>query len=164
MPVPGVDSPAGRRTLGVHQGPVYSVAFSPDGDRLASGSLDHTVRLWDMKEQRLITTLKGHVSRVFSVSFSPDGKKLRLGSLDGTVKVWDATESEGSEVFDRHLGSYASVAFSHDGRLLARSELGGGKTTVWDAHTWTRLADIPQRLSGFSPDGKLLATTLDRRR
>ena len=75
------------------------------------------------------------------------------------MKVWDATESEGSEVFDRHLGSYASVAFSHDGRLLARSELGGGKTTVWDAHTWTRLADIPQRLSGFSPDGKLLATT-----
>jgi WD40 repeat protein len=67
-----------------------SVAFSPDGTTLASGSADHTVRLWDTATGRQIgVPLTGHTDMVFAVAFSPDGKTLASGSVDHTVRLWD---------------------------------------------------------------------------
>ncbi len=66
-----------------------SVAFSPDGKRLVSGSGDKTIKLWDTATGKELLTLKGHSSTVFSVAFSPDGKRLASGSMDETIKVWD---------------------------------------------------------------------------
>jgi WD40 repeat protein len=69
---------------------VFSVAFSPDGKTLASGSFDKTIRLWDVaKGQPIGVPLTGHTDKVFSVAFSPDGRTLASGSADNTIRLWD---------------------------------------------------------------------------
>jgi WD40 repeat protein len=73
-------------TLKAHTEPVYSVAFSPDGKRLASASLDRMVKVWDAGTGQETLTLKGH----HTVAFSPDGQRLAAPGADWTVKVWDA--------------------------------------------------------------------------
>ena len=74
-----------------HTGGVDSVSFSPDGNTLASGSDDNTVRLWDVASGNPVHTLTGHTNWVDSVSFSPDGTTLASGSGDGTVLLWALT-------------------------------------------------------------------------
>ena len=79
-------------TLSGHTDDVYSVVYSPDGSRLASGSLDNTIKIWDAtvnaNTSTPITTLSGHTDNVYSVTFSPDGLKLASGSTDETIKIW----------------------------------------------------------------------------
>ncbi|BAY34668.1 WD-40 repeat-containing protein [Nostoc carneum NIES-2107] len=72
-----------------HSSAVYSVAFSPDGQKLASGSDDNTIKIWNITTGKAITTLTGHSSSVYSVAFSPDGQKLASGSSDNTIILWD---------------------------------------------------------------------------
>ena len=71
-----------------HTGPVWTIAFSPDGKILASGSNDKTVKLWDISTGKLIHSLEGHRGGVLTIAFSPDGKILASGSEDKTVKLW----------------------------------------------------------------------------
>jgi WD40 repeat protein len=71
-----------------HVDGVSSVAFSPDGMILASGSFDNTVKLWDVLTGTELCTLKGHSDLVFSLAFSPSGKTLASGGTDSTVKLW----------------------------------------------------------------------------
>jgi WD40 repeat protein len=66
------------------------VSFSPDGERIVSGSSDNTVKVWDAATGQETLTLKGHSSAVWSVSFSPDGQRIVSGGGDMTVKIWDA--------------------------------------------------------------------------
>ncbi len=70
---------------------VFSVAFSPDGQTLASGSWVKTIHLWDAKTGQHKKTLTGHTGQVYGVAFSPDGQTLASGSLDGTVMLWHVT-------------------------------------------------------------------------
>ncbi len=85
----GEENPLLLRTLTGHTGGVLSVTYSPDGKKLASGSADGTVRIWDVGRGECERTLTGHTSYVYSVTYSPDGKKLASGSYDGTVRIWE---------------------------------------------------------------------------
>ena len=84
-------------TLVGHAGSVESVAFSPDGQRLASASGDQTVKIWDSATGKELFALKGHAGWVKSVAFSPDGQRLASASNDQTVKIWDS--ATGKELF-----------------------------------------------------------------
>jgi WD40 repeat protein len=70
------------------------VAFSPDGKRIVSGSLDNTLKVWDAETGQEMLTLKGHSDPVYSVAFSSDGKRIVSGSDDNTLKVWDGRPLE----------------------------------------------------------------------
>ena len=92
------------------------MAFSPDGKRLASGSADGTVKVWDALTGQETLTLKGHNGRVASVAFSPDGQRIASGSRDGTVKVWDALTGQETLTLKGHTKGISSVVFSPDGQ------------------------------------------------
>jgi WD40 repeat protein len=81
-------------TLEGHTLMVNTLAFSPNGARLASGSNDGTIKLWDPRTGEEVLTLRGHNSGVLSLAFSPDGHRLVSGSIDHTAKIWDATQLE----------------------------------------------------------------------
>jgi WD40 repeat protein len=141
-----------------HSETIFSVAFSPDGRKLASGSADQTILIWDLETGQAQRTLKGQqgVNPVDSVSFSLDGKKLASGSRDG-IKIWDITAGQ----VEKELDGSSPVSFSPDGRTLA-GRLRRGVVAIWDVQsgqvvrTLSRDTDIVNSLS-FSADGSRLA-------
>ncbi|KAI0039155.1 WD40 repeat-like protein [Auriscalpium vulgare] len=125
-----------------HQGVVTSVAFSPDGKCIASGSGDSTVRIWDTQTgQMAVGPFIGHTDRVNSVAFAPDGTRVVSGSRDETIRIWDARTGEMvAGPFTWPACSVDSVDFWFDDGTRVISSSDNGMTQVWDAQSGERVA------------------------
>ncbi|KAL5531874.1 hypothetical protein ACEPAF_5437 [Sanghuangporus sanghuang] len=158
------------KVLEGHRGNVYSVVFSPDGKRIASGSADRTVRIWDADSGEVVSgPFEGHADSVNSVAFSPDGKRVASGSQDSTIRVWDADNGEPVlSPLEGHTGWVWSVTFSPDGKCIA-SGSSDRTIRVWDVDSGKAAADPFEGHTGpvysvvFCPDGKCIASgSLDK--
>jgi WD40 repeat protein len=154
-----------KKTFQGHKVPIRCVSFSPDGQILASGSDDHTIKLWNVATENKIHTLTGHEDLVWSVSFSPDGQTLASSSQDKTIKLWKVETGEELFTFRGHEGLVWSVSFSSDGQTLASSSQ--DKTIkLWKVETGKELFTLtghegPILSVNFSPDGQTLASGSD---
>ena len=152
--------------LRAHQGHVRSVAFSPAGDKLASGGSDKAVMVWDVRSQRGLGVCAEHKGAVFGVAISPNGRTLASGCGSETIKLWNvANVSTGSVAsISYHSSVVRTLAFSPDGRTLAS---GSEDNTVklWNLATRREAASFKYeshvRLVVFSPDGNALAVITD---
>ena len=106
------------RTLVGHTEGVTSVVFSPDGETLASASLDHTIKLWRVSDGSNIRTLSGHTEWVENIAFSPDGQMLASSSYDKTIRLWKVSDGSAIRTLTGHDATVNSVAFSPDGQTL----------------------------------------------
>jgi WD40 repeat protein/uncharacterized caspase-like protein len=163
-----------------HTEMVFSVAFSPDGRTLASGSADNTIKLWDVASGRELRDLAGHTGYVTSVAISPDKRTLASGSLDYTIKLWDVASGRELRTLAGHTSPVTSVAFSPDGRTLASGSAdnsvdytpdgrifatGSADNTIklWDVTSGRELRTLAGHTNGvisiaFSSDGIILAS------
>ena len=116
-----------------HTHSVRSVAYSPDGQHIVSGSADKTIRIWDALTQRQIgNSLTGHTNIVFSVAYSPDGRYIVSGSLDNTIRIWDAlTQRQIGKPLTGHTKFVSSVAYSPDERHIV-SGSHDATIRIWD--------------------------------
>jgi WD40 repeat protein len=145
-----------------HTDSVNFVAFSSDGRTMASGSMDHTIKLWDLASGLELRTLAGHPRAVASVAFSPDGRTLASGSWDHTIKLWDVASGSELRTFAGHTDQVSSVAFSPDGRILTS---GSKDKTIklWDVASGRELRTLAGHTDevysvAFSADGRALAS------
>ena len=113
---------------------VFVLAFSSDGTRLASGSRDTTVQLWDLTTNCAPIALQKHIGWPTALAFSPDGKLLASGSTDNTVVLWDTVTGESLATFSDHLSDISALAFSPDGATLA-SGSSDGTIRFWNTET-----------------------------
>ncbi len=112
-----------------HEGWVTSITYSPDGNQLVSGSMDQTVRIWDVEKHTQLRVLGKHISSVKSVCYHPGGHQLASSSMDGTVTLWDAKNHTNSKE-KKYEEGVTKVSYSHDGGQLA---LGSeGYTYLWN--------------------------------
>ncbi|MDX2070880.1 MAG: WD40 repeat domain-containing protein [Haliscomenobacter sp.] len=151
--------------LSGHRSYVLSVAFSPDGKRLATGSDDNSVKIWDLQSGKETLSLEGHIKSVTCVAFSPDGKSLATGSDDYSAKIWDLQSGKETLSLEGHTSSVSSVAFSPDGKSLATGSW-DYSAKIWDLQSRKPTLNLEGYTSSvssvaFSPDGKSLAMGFD---
>lgn len=139
---------------------IWSVAFSPDGARLASGSFDEKILLWNVNDGQLIITLAGHTEAVLSVEFSKDGRYLVSCGDDSSVKLWNVAEGNLIRSFGGDAEHMYSVAFSPDGKRI----LSGGRDRSTLGELWQNFFGTSEANKGVtvrlwnSEDGGLMQT------
>jgi WD40 repeat protein/serine/threonine protein kinase len=155
-------------TLKGHSNGINSVVFSPDGQRIITGSRDQTAKVWDATSGKELLTLKGHTSGINSVAFSSDGQRIATGSgdwsvtTDNTAKVWDATSGRELLTLKGHRHNISCVAFSPDGQRIVTGSY-DHTAEVWEANSGKQLFIIRGHGSAinsvaFSPDGQRIVT------
>jgi WD40 repeat protein/Flp pilus assembly protein TadD len=150
-----------------HKNYIWSVAFSPDGTRLATASVDSTVKLWSVADRRELKTLAGHTASVETVAFSHDGKLLASGGADNATRIWDAETGRQLSVMPgggEDGSSVRGVAFSPDGHRLATVNSSSTDATIWDVFSGQQVNTFHGHTSSvfavaYSPDGSQVATS-----
>jgi len=145
-----------------HTSAVNSVAFSPDGKTITSGSQDSSIILWEVGSGKQLAQLKGHTDEVTSVAFSPDGKTLASGSWDHTIILWEVGSGKQLAQLKGHTDGVLSVAFSPNGKTLASGSY-DNTIILWEVGSGKQLAQLKGHTDevisvAFSPDGKTLAS------
>jgi WD40 repeat protein len=147
--------------------PVQSVAVSPNGTVIASGSTDHTLRLWNADTGALNRTidLAGN-GPVWSVAFNPDGTRIAIGGQDGILQVVNAQTGERVGTLMQHPTWVSSAAFNHNGNLIATGD-GIGTVRVWDLVTGKPVTEITSEVPGssarsvsFGPNSDVVASVV----
>lgn len=118
-PTPIVAVQEALAVLEGHTSKVWDVTFSPDGKVIASGSVDNTLRLWNVAQQRLIRTMQGHPFPVLIVKFTPNGAALLTGSTDGALRSWDVSTGQILKTYEGHIGWITGLDIARDGRWYA---------------------------------------------
>ena len=141
---------------------VESVAISPDGKTIVSGSYNNTIKIWDIQSGECLNTLYGYSSWVQSVAISPDGKTIVSGSSDETIKIWDNQSGECLNTLEGHSGYVSSVAISPDGKTIV-SGSGNGTIKIWDIksgkliYTTYNFIKSEEYFAAIDPDGYFYA-------
>ena len=155
-----------QNTLGGYTNPVLEIAYSPDGTRLATGSLDGSTWVWSLNSGggEKMLDLPGHIGVIWDISFSPDGQRMLTASVDGTVRIWDISplNNAGLLVLSGHGGQLTRVAIDPNGKYLATAGY-DGNVKVWTMPDGRELFTLPAHIGpvwgiAFSPDGQSLAT------
>ncbi|MBN3889395.1 MAG: ribosome assembly protein 4 [Nostoc sp. JL31] len=149
-------------TLEGHSDGVNSVAYSPDGQHLASASSDKTIKIWDVSSGQLLKSLTGHRDAVSSVAYSPNRQQLASASFDKTIKIWDVSSGKLLKSLTGHSSGVISIAYSPNGQQLASASF--DKTIkIWDVSSGKLLKSLTGHSSGvisiaYSPNGQQLAS------
>ena len=152
------------KTLRGHLEDVTAVAFSPDGQRIVTGSWDQTAKVWDAASGRELLSLKGHRWPIWCVAFSPDGQRIVTGSWDQTAKVWEAASGHELLTLEGHSAPIRSVAFSPDSQRIVTGSW-DQTAKVWEAASGRKLLTLGGTNGNvdsvaFSPDGQRIVTGL----
>ena len=145
-----------------HSGLVWSAAFSPDGQRVASGSGDETAQVWDATTGDHLNIYSRHKDSVYAVSWSPDGSRIASASYDKTVQIWDATFGDPIYTYRGHSSWVWTALWSPNGRYIASaggdstvqvwSSAGDGRPLIYTGHSG------PVYAVAWSPDGSRIAS------
>lgn len=140
-----------------HSATVFSAAFSPDGQIVASGGGDCIVKLWDVRTGKKIRSFRRHSGTVLSLAISADGKILASSGNDGTIRLWDVSTKKELRTLIGHEGR-SFLAFSPDGNSLVSGGLLG--TIIWNVRTGEKLHTFTEVSTSvaFSPDSHLIAS------
>jgi WD40 repeat protein len=150
-------------TLTGHAAPVTSLAFFPDGNRLASAGGDRVVKVWDVAERKVVKELAGHESAILAVAVSPDGKLVASGAADRTVRGWDPEAGKQAWVWTGK-SAVCAVAVRKGGATVAAGTADGGLVVLGVAGGSPKeLFHQPAHVAGvacvaFDPDGTRAAT------
>ena len=114
--------------------PQVCLAFNPQGDVVATGSMDNTAKLWDVNTGKEIHTLLGHTAEIVSLNFNTDGSQVITGSFDHTIKLWDVATGKCIHTLSGHHGEISSTQFNFSSELCISGSI-DRTCKIWNVKT-----------------------------